>query len=85
MKEREYCVECDRDMSEIDNDHLHDKYHMLADRVAFIKMDINKIVSEYLDIMLKLKEDHDIMRQYLKQDRGFQKWSAKMALANGRR
>ena len=42
MKEREYCVECDRDMSEIDNDHLHDKYHMLADRVAFMKLDINK-------------------------------------------
>tara|TARA_R100000458_G_scaffold11194_1_gene8934 strand:+ start:11710 stop:11967 length:258 start_codon:yes stop_codon:yes gene_type:complete len=85
MKEREYCAECRRDLSEIDNDYLHDRYHMLADRVGHIRMDLNKIMSEYLDIMLKLKEDHDIMRQYLQQDRGFQKWTAKMALTNGRR
>ena len=85
QSKEEYCVECNRDLSEIDVADLHEKYHILADRISFIKMDLNRITSNYLDIMLKYKEDHKIMREYLKQDRKFQQWSAKMALSSATR
>ena len=82
MKEKEYCVECNRDMSEIDNDHLHEKYHMLADRVAHMRMDINKIMNEYLGLMMNMKEDQKIIKTFLSEFKEFQKWTAKQALTD---
>jgi site-specific DNA-adenine methylase len=66
-------------------DDLIDKYQMLHDRVSLLTMDINRIKGHYLDIMLQYKEDHKIMIDYLKQDRKFQQWSAKMALSSTQR
>jgi len=66
-------------------DDILDKYKILHDRVSLLTMDINRIKGHYLDMMLQLQEDHKIMKDYLKQDRKFQQWSAKMALGNAQR
>ena len=64
MKEPEYCVECNRDLAEVDSEYLHDRYHMLADRVGHMRMDLNKIMNEYFN-----KEEidkHECGKNYLK-------------------
>jgi len=66
-------------------DDIIDKYKILHDRVSLLTMDINRLKGHYLDMMLQLQDDHKIMRDYLKQDRKFQQWSAKMALSSATR
>ena len=82
MKEPEYCVECNRDLAAVDSEYLHDRYHMLADRVGHMRMDLNKIMNEYLGLMMNMKEDQKIIKTFLSEFKDFQKWTAKQALTD---
>ncbi len=61
-------------------DYVFELEEWLKLRMQVLTGDVNKLMTAYLDNMIRMKEDHDTIRRYLQQDKNFQKWSSKQIL-----
>ena len=61
-------------------EYVFDTRESLRDSMSLIRSDLNRIKNGYLDTIIKLKEEMDVVKSYLKQTKDFQKWAVKQTL-----